>query len=228
MSVQTQTFSHIPWNQIDTVLLDMDGTLLDLHFDWHFWMEFLPSVYAKENHLTLGEANELIREKIHAQKGTLNWYCLDYWTDELKLPVAELKRELKHMIRAHPDVIEFLSQLQQLGKNVIMVTNAHRDSLALKLEMTEIGRYFNAMVSAHDYGLPKEDERIWSYIHKDFPYNPNRTLLIDDNIHALETATSYGIRHCWAAVHVSPKLDLVNPKHFPSFHHFDEILPQGT
>src|SRR5690606_507131 len=27
----------LPWNQIDTVLLDMDGTLLDLHFDNHFW-----------------------------------------------------------------------------------------------------------------------------------------------------------------------------------------------
>ncbi|HBT55971.1 MAG TPA: haloacid dehalogenase, partial [Pseudomonas sp.] len=31
------------WNAIDTVLLDMDGTLLDLHFDNHFWLEHMPA-----------------------------------------------------------------------------------------------------------------------------------------------------------------------------------------
>ena len=25
--------------EVDTILLDMDGTLLDLHYDNHFWME---------------------------------------------------------------------------------------------------------------------------------------------------------------------------------------------
>ena len=27
----------IDWTQLDTILLDMDGTLLDLEFDNHFW-----------------------------------------------------------------------------------------------------------------------------------------------------------------------------------------------
>ena len=37
----------LPWHAIDTVLLDMDGTLLDLHYDNHFWMEHLPQRYAE-------------------------------------------------------------------------------------------------------------------------------------------------------------------------------------
>ena len=37
----------LPWSDIDTVLLDMDGTLLDLHFDNHFWLEHLPQRYAE-------------------------------------------------------------------------------------------------------------------------------------------------------------------------------------
>ncbi|MCP4043692.1 MAG: haloacid dehalogenase, partial [Gammaproteobacteria bacterium] len=32
----------INWNSIHTVLLDMDGTLLDLHFDNQFWLEHVP------------------------------------------------------------------------------------------------------------------------------------------------------------------------------------------
>jgi 5'-nucleotidase len=30
------------WREIDTVLLDMDGTLLDLEFDSHFWLSLVP------------------------------------------------------------------------------------------------------------------------------------------------------------------------------------------
>lgn len=220
-----QSSSLINWNQIDTVLLDMDGTLLDLHFDWHFWMEFLPQTYADKNQLSLEKAKQVIHEKIHAQQGTLNWYCLDYWTNELDLPVAALKHEVKHQVKVHPEVMEFLAALQKHNKHVIMVTNAHRDSLAVKLEVTEIGDYFDLMISSHDYGVPKEDIQIWSHLRNTVHYNPNRTLLIDDNTHALNTAQAYGIRHLLCPIHVSPNLDLVDPKGFPAFKKYSEIMP---
>ncbi|WP_038150363.1 GMP/IMP nucleotidase [Thiomicrorhabdus chilensis] len=215
----------LDWSKIDTVLLDMDGTLLDLHFDWHFWMEYLPQAYAEKNALTLKQASEIIHSKIQDQQGTLNWYCLDYWSDTLQLPIAELKRELKHLIQAHPDVIDFLAKLKQMGKHVIMVTNAHRDSLAIKLEMTEIGQYFDHLISAHDFGTPKEDIRIWSEIQTVQPYDPKHTLLIDDNLHALDTAQQYGIEFLLCATHVSPKLDKVDPQGFEHFESFKEITP---
>lgn len=203
----------------------MDGTLLDLHFDWHFWMTFLPEVYAKHNNISLYAANQIIHAKIYSQRGTLNWYCLDYWTEQLKLPIAELKHEHKHMIKEHPEVLEFLQRLQDLGKNVIMVTNAHRDSLAVKLEMTEIGPYFDEMVSSHDYGLPKEQIGMWQELHRNHPFDPSRTLLVDDNLTALQASKEFGIAYQLVAVHVSPKMDKVNPKNYPYFETFDEIMP---
>ena len=216
---------NIPWQEIDTVLLDMDGTLLDLHFDYHFWMSYLPKIYAEKNAITLKEANDFIYKKIHSQTGTLNWYCLDYWTEQLGLPVAELKHDIKHLIKPHPQVIEFLQTLQKQNKNVIMVTNAHRDSLAIKLEMTEIEQYFDELISSHDYGKPKEDIQIWHDIQQDFPYNPAKTLLIDDNLTALTTAKEFGIRHCVAAIFVSEKMPTIDPKAFQFFQSFSEIMP---
>lgn len=213
-----------PWKEIDTVLLDMDGTLLDLHFDWHFWMEYLPQVYAEKNGLSLKDAKDEVRQKIHSQQGTLNWYCLDYWSETLNLPVAQLKQTLKHMIQAHPEVITFLQRLKSLNKTVVMVTNAHRDSLSLKLEQTEIGDYFDVLISAHDFGMPKEDERLWSEIQQVVSYDPQRTLLIDDNIQALKSAQNYGIKFLIAAVHVSPKMPKIDPKGFPAFENFNELL----
>ncbi|NPA71580.1 MAG: GMP/IMP nucleotidase [Gammaproteobacteria bacterium] len=216
---------HINWSEIDTVLLDMDGTLLDLHFDWHFWMEVIPQAYADKNNLTLTTAKTLIHDKIHSQTGTLNWYCLDYWSQTLDLPIAALKRELKHQIKVHPEVITFLKRLKALNKTVVMVTNAHRDSLAVKLEVTEIGDYFDTLISAHDFGMPKEDIAIWSEIQRVSPYDPAKTLLIDDNLHALTTAKTYGIAHLLCATFVSPKLDKIDPKAFTAFERYSEIMP---
>ena len=218
--------AKLDWNQIDTVLLDMDGTLLDLHFDWHFWTEHLPRAYAKHHRVPYVQARKHVIEAIESQKGTLNWYCLDYWSDRFKLSIADLKQDIKHMIREHPDVLTFLQQLRDLNKCVVMVTNAHRDSLALKLEMTQIGDYFDHLISAHDFKLPKEDKRIWSQIQTIQPYDPAHTLLIDDNIRALQTAQEYGIAHLLAATHVSPELDRVDPQGFNHFEFFAEILPK--
>ena len=34
------------WMRVETVLLDLDGTLLDLAFDNYFWRERVPAAYA--------------------------------------------------------------------------------------------------------------------------------------------------------------------------------------
>ncbi|GAB6070967.1 GMP/IMP nucleotidase [Thiomicrorhabdus hydrogeniphila] len=224
---QTTTNTLVDWLKIETVLLDMDGTLLDLHFDWNFWMDVIPKAYADKNAITLEQSKELIHKKIHSQTGTLNWYCLDYWTETLDLPIAELKRELRHQIKVHPEVMDFLAFLKQHNKTVVMVTNAHRDSLAIKLEMTEIAPYFDHLISAHDFGMPKEDITIWSEIQNVVAYNPRTTLLIDDNVHALTTAKEYGINHLLCATFVSPKLDTIDPKGFLSFARYSEIMPSN-
>lgn len=223
--MQTPKNSVIDWSNIETVLLDMDGTLLDLHFDWHFWMDLIPQAYADKNGLSIEQSKQLIHEKIHSQTGTLNWYCLDYWTETLNLPIVKLKRELRHQIKVHPEVMDFLAFLKDQNKTVIMVTNAHRDSLAIKLEMTEIEPYFDKLITAHDFGMPKEDIAIWSEIQKVMAYNPENTLLIDDNVHALGTAKEYGIKHLLCATFVSPKLDAIDPKSFAHFKNFSEIMP---
>lgn len=185
----------LDWQAVDTVLLDMDGTLLDLHFDSHFWLEFLPLRYAQCHGLDLEQIKAPLIERIMAQRGNLNWYCLDYWSRELALPIAELKREVADRIGLRPGVEAFLSRLRDSSRRTLIVTNAHRDSLNLKLERTAIDRWVDGVVVSHDIGLPKEDRAFWQRLQEVEPFDSARTLLIDDSVPVLESARDFGIRH---------------------------------
>jgi FMN phosphatase YigB (HAD superfamily) len=125
---------QLDWNDIDTVLLDMDGTLLDRHFDDHFWLEHVPKRYAARHNIPLGEAKELLYRLFRSQENTLNWTDLDYWTERLGLDIPLLKREVDHLIAVHPFVVEFLLFLKRYGKGVYLVTNAHGKTLSLKMQ----------------------------------------------------------------------------------------------
>ena len=83
----------INWHNIDTVFLDMDGTLLDLHYDNHFWLSHLPQRYADIHGTSLVEAKKILEHYSHTTQGTLDWYCLDYWSDVLDLDIVLLKKE---------------------------------------------------------------------------------------------------------------------------------------
>ena len=181
------------WNTIDTVLLDMDGTLLDLHFDNHFWLEYLPQRYADHHGQSLAWAKAEIYPLMQAKQGQLDWYCLDFWSRELSLPITALKREVAHLISLRPDADLFLQALQRAGKQVILITNAHRESLSLKMERVELMTYFQRLISSHDFGFPKEAQAFWQALQHEVPFDPERTLFIDDSLPILRAAREYGI-----------------------------------
>lgn len=186
------------WRAIDTVLLDMDGTLLDLHFDNHFWLEHLPQRYADHHGISRAMAELELMPLFEAHAGKLTWYCLDFWSTELKLSVRDLKREVAHLIALRPDADRFLAALRKAGKRVVLITNAHRDSLSLKLEKVELAPWFDRLISSHDYGFPKEDQQFWFALQQDFPFDPARSLFIDDSLPILRSARRFGVAHLLA------------------------------
>ena len=185
----------INWNLCDTILLDMDGTLLDLNFDNHFWQEFVPLKYAEKNKLSLSEAKNILQPKFKKMEGKLEWYCLDYWTQALELNIAELKVEIAGLIAVLPHVIEFLELLKTTEKQVLLVTNAHRDSLNLKMEKTCLASFFDDIISSHDFGVAKENPLFWTSLQQRHGFDKQRTLMIDDSLAVLDTAKQFGMAY---------------------------------
>ncbi len=217
----------LDWEKIDTVLLDMDGTLLDLNFDNHFWQEFVPLRYAQQHGMSVAQAKLLLEPCFKNMEGNLQWYCLDYWSERLNLDICALKAELSGLITVLPHVTEFLEIVHRSSRRLMLVTNAHPHSLGLKMEKTCLNRFFDLIVSSHQFGFPKENEMFWLKLQQQQSYQRQRTLLVDDSLSVLHTAKAFGIEYLISVSKPDSKQQAREITDFPSITDFRELLHAG-
>lgn len=188
----------LDWTRIETVLLDMDGTLLDLRFDSEFWLHHLPVRFADHHGLDAPTAHARLERLFKESRHSLHYYCLDWWSERTGLDIVGLKQDLIHLIQYRPSAREFVTAVRRSGRRAVIVTNAHRAGLNLKHRHTGIIDLVDAVESAHDHRLPKEEAGFWSTVQGRLSFNPATTLLVDDNLEALAAAERYGIGHLLA------------------------------
>ncbi len=213
-----------PWQEINWVLLDMDGTLLDKHFDDYFWETLVPQEYALRRGLALADARDLVFARYKREEGTLNWTDIDFWSRELDLDIPALKEGIRHLIEVHPDTEDFLQFLQRQHKRVALVTNAHYKTLSLKMNHTGLLGYFDEVVSSFDLGAPKEEVRFWEILQEKLAFAPEAALLVDDTAAARAAARRFGIKYpCFKAKSSSRAEAAAHPE-FPSIMSFYELM----
>lgn len=179
---------------IDTLLLDLDGTLLDLAFDTHFWTEVVPEYYGRKLGLSGPEAYEQhILPKLRSAEGTLDWYSLDYWARVLELDLSAIKSEHDDRIAWLPGARDFLRRQRTTGRRLVLVTNSHPETLRIKDRKVGIQPFLDVMYSSQQFGVPKEDPLFWERFRAVEPHDPGRTAFIDDNPAVLAAARHAGI-----------------------------------
>ena len=184
----------IPWDHVDTVMVDMDGTLLDLAFDNFFWRELVPSRYARHRNLPEEEARRELTGRYKAVEGRLAWYCIDHWSETLGLDIRALKWEYRHRIQYLPKATEFLAAVRRRGKRLLLVTDAHRETLAVKVAQTGLDREVDRLISSHDYLAPKQSQAFWQRFLAGEKFAPERTVLIEDSLSVLAAASTFGLK----------------------------------
>jgi putative hydrolase of the HAD superfamily len=214
----------VNWAEIDTVLLDMDGTLLDLNFDNYFWMDYLPRRYSELRGTELSVVRTELQTLSDSLHGHLNWYCLEHWSTALDLDILSLKREVAHMIRFRADSEAFLRFLRKEGKRVVLVTNAHPAALALKAEASGLGLHLDASYSSHTFGLAKENPGFWERLRAAGDFDYGRCLFIDDSLNVLRRARDEGPLDVLQVLQPDSSQPPRVADEFRGFNHFAELM----
>lgn len=190
--------SSQPLSQVELILFDMDGTLLDLNFDQVFWLQTMPRHWAAVHGHDPSDALSQIMPRLMAQRGTLNWYSLRHWEREFNIDLEALNHAQRHQIRLLPDTPQVLTALRQAGKRLWLLTNADPLIMAIKLEETHIAPYFEQIITSHEIGLSKEETGFWDQLQQRHPFDASRAIFVDDTPSVLENARHAGLAEIFA------------------------------
>jgi 5'-nucleotidase len=212
------------WSGIDTVLLDLDGTLLDLHYDTTFWHQTVPAAWGAVRGLDPASAHDALRPRFRACEGTLDWYCIDYWSRELGLDLIALKQRDTTRISWLPGARAAVRRLRAMDKRVVLATNSHPAVLAIKDAATGVVAELDAAFSSHQFGAPKEHPQFWARLAVAEPFDAERTLFVDDSASVLRAGRAAGVAHVIAVRRPDSVGTLRAPLEFPSVDSVAELL----
>ncbi len=212
------------WGAIDTVLLDLDGTLLDQAYDNHIWRDLVPQRFAAGRGLDAQAARAEILRRFQLTSGTLDYYCIEHWTRELGVDIGALHREVRSHVAWLPGAQDFLVRMRAAGKRLLLLTNSHPVALAVKHEQTGVLDFLDAFVTSHDFGHPKEDARFWQAAVGHLGFDPGRSLFADDNARMLEAARQAGIRWVYGVRHWDSRSSMREHADHPSVDRVSELV----
>ena len=201
----------VDWTEIDYVLLDMDGTLLDLAFDNDFWGHRIHEKYASIHDISIEQTVAKFEPLFKSVASTLNWYSTDFWSQQYGYSIIEHSRAYASGIRWLPFAKEFLHALRDSDVRSTIVTNAHPDIVRLKHEITGITDLVDRTISSHSLGHAKESPSFWRELQAELKFRPASTLFFDDSPAVLSAAIDFGIERSIAICHP----DSTRPKRIP-------------
>jgi 5'-nucleotidase len=124
-----------------------------------------------------------------------------------------------------PGAEQFLQQMRKQGKRLMLLTNAHHDSLRVKCATTGLDRYFDALISSHSLGYPKEDPHFWPAVQLQQQIDFSRALFVDDSLAVLQAARRHGLAHVLAVSKPDSTLPGRDMGEFPSVESVWHLIP---
>jgi putative hydrolase of the HAD superfamily len=181
-------------NSTTAILSDLDGVILDLSYDIKFWELWLPEHVADQNNQSIEEAQEKIQAEIDAQRGTLNFYDLNYWDDLLDvdcMQIIKAKEERCSYLKGSNEALQKLSILKN-PKHIL--TNGDPRVQEYKAEIQDFLKFFDSIFYSMHAGYPKEQKEFWALARHNLNLDFEDAIFIDDDFKVVTAAVKAGIK----------------------------------
>jgi len=181
-------------NSTTAILSDLDGVILDLSYDIKFWELWLPEHVADQNNQSIEEAQEKIQAEIDAQRGTLNFYDLNYWDDLLDvdcMQIIKAKEERCSYLKGSNEALQKLSVLKN-PKHIL--TNGDPRVQEYKAEIQDFLKFFDSILYSMHAGYPKEQKEFWALARHNLNLDFEDAIFIDDDFKVVTAAVKAGIK----------------------------------
>ncbi|WHX51340.1 pyrophosphatase PpaX [Paenibacillus woosongensis] len=173
---------------MDTVLFDLDGTIVDTN----------ELIIASFQHVLDKHKQPRTREQIIPYMGmTLEqqFQAFSGWADVAELVTDYRSFNTMHhdtMVKGFPHVDEVISTLKEKGMKLGIVTTKIRPSTMRVLEMFDLLKYMDAIVTVQDVTYPKpHPEPVLTAIQQ-LNADPKRTLMVGDSPADIKSAQAAG------------------------------------
>ena len=181
-------------NSTTAILSDLDGVILDLAYDIKFWELWLPEQVANQTNKSIEETKAEIMAEIDIQRGTLNFYDLNYWDDLLNVDCMQIFREKTERCSYLGGSYEALQRLSTLKNPKYILTNGDPRIQEYKAETQNFLEFFDSIFYSMHVGYPKESKEFWALARHNLNLDFEDTIFIDDDFKVVTAAAKAGIK----------------------------------
>ena len=181
-------------NSTTAILSDLDGVILNLDYDIKFWGSWLPAHVASKSNQSLDEIRLKIQTEIDIQRGTLNFYDLNYWDDLLNIDCMQIIKEKEEKCSYLDGAYEALQRLSVLKSPKHILTNGDPRIQEYKAETQDFLEFFDSIFYSMHIGYPKESQEFWALARHNLNLDFEDAMFIDDDFKVVTTAAKAGIK----------------------------------
>ncbi|HIH28406.1 MAG TPA: HAD family hydrolase [Thermoplasmata archaeon] len=169
---------------IKIISFDFDGTIAKHTFADAFWLEGVPSLYAKQHRIEPEAAKKFLFEEYEKiGDNRIEWYDPGYWFDRFHLQTdwKKMLLDYRNNVEIYPEVP---SVLKRLSKNysLIISSNAKKEFIDVQLTQTKLRTYFDKVFSStSDFHTVKKVTDFYAMICKKLDISPQEIIHVGDD-----------------------------------------------
>lgn len=180
---------------IKVVAFDMDGVLLDakeIHYESlnkALIRNGYKSINRNDHESTYDGLPTSVKLDMLLRKGLIDSKNIDKIKKDKQSYTIQLIEDTCSPNEFH---IEMLINLQQLGLDVALCSNSIRATVETAIKVTDIGEYFDLVLSHQNVKNPKPYPDIYLKVAEHFEVDPKEILVVEDNENGFKAALSAG------------------------------------